>query len=266
MSGQISIESELGKGTVFHFEIPVKVLPSETTPVATERGRVLGQAEGQPVYRLLIVEDQPENRLLLRQLLAPLDFDLREAVNGQEALELFEQWHPHLIFMDIRMPVMDGLQATQRIKESDSGKKTNIVALTAHALEEERKKILAAGCDDFIRKPYTYTDILDALTHHLGVSFIYEDDQTPTVEVPLEANALAALPSELLHDLEHALTRIDLGAVNHSIEEIRPLNPSLTDALTPVIKDLQFGKVLQLIRSTQVKSHSNNKAGVTNES
>jgi signal transduction histidine kinase/DNA-binding response OmpR family regulator len=265
MSGQINIDSKPGRGTVFHFEIPVNVLPSAATPAAPRRGRVLGPAEGQPVYRLLIVEDQPENRVLLRQLLDPLGFDLREAVNGQEAVELFQAWHPNLIFMDIRMPVMDGLQATRRIKASDSGAQTKIVALTAHALEEERKEILAAGCDDFIRKPYTYTEILDALTHHLGVRFVYEDDKTPTAEQPLDANTLAALPSELLNTLKSALTRIDLGAVNHSIEKIRSLNPSLADALAPVVKDLQFGKILQLIRSIQTDTETDNKARIANE-
>ncbi|MGD8913988.1 MAG: response regulator [Candidatus Thiodiazotropha sp.] len=266
MSGQISIDSEQGKGSVFHFEIPVTLLASDATPAAPGRGRVLGPAEGQPVYRILIVEDQPENRLLLRQLLDPLGFDLREAVNGQEGLELFQEWHPHLIFMDIRMPVMDGLQATQRIKASHNGSQTHIIALTAHALEEERKEILAAGCDDFIRKPYTYNEILDALTHHLGVSFVYEDDKTPTTDLPLDAKALAALPGEVLNALEQALARIDLDAVNHSIEEIRSLNSTLADALAPVARNLQFGKILQLIRSTKAGTQAQSKLGVMDES
>ena len=99
----------------------------------------MGLAEGQPRYRLLIVEDQPENRLLLRSLLDPLGFELSEAVNGQEAVALFEQWHPDLIWMDIRMPVMDGLEAVRRIRATKAGADTKIIALTAHALEEERR-------------------------------------------------------------------------------------------------------------------------------
>jgi signal transduction histidine kinase/DNA-binding response OmpR family regulator len=261
MSGQIDVASEPGKGSIFYFEIPVNVLPSDEIPTAQRYGRVLGQAEGQPRYRLLIVEDQPDNRLLLRKLLAPLGFDLREAVNGQEAVECFEAWHPQLIFMDIRMPVMDGLQATREIKSSHQVAQTRIVALTAHALEEERKEILAAGCDDFIRKPYTYHEILDALTRHLGVRFIYEEDMTSTAHVSLDAAALAALPSEMLNSLEQALTRIDLDAVNRVIEAIRIHNPSLADALTPLAKDLQFGRILQLIRA----QHGESQAGIAAE-
>ncbi|MES9943214.1 MAG: ATP-binding protein [Candidatus Thiodiazotropha sp. 6PLUC1] len=265
MKGEINIESKLGKGALFHFEIPVTVIPSATTPAATARGRVLGVADGQPVYRILIVEDQTENRLLLHQLLDPLGFDLREAVNGQEAIESFQEWHPHLIFMDIRMPVMDGLQATRNIKASDSSEQTYIVALTAHALEEERKEILAAGCDDFIRKPYTIADILDTLSHNLGVRFIYADDKAPTAGVPLDAKQLSTLPDELLSSLELGLSRIDLDAVNRSIEEIRTLKPSLADALSPVVKELQFSRILQLIRSLKTEPQTKNKTGETNE-
>jgi CheY-like chemotaxis protein len=111
-------------------------------------------------------------------MLEPLGFELREAVNGEEAVALCEQWHPHLILMDIRMPVMDGQEATRRIKAGDAGAQTRIVAITAHALEEERKEILAAGCDDFIRKPYAEAELMDALARHLGVHFIYEEEAT----------------------------------------------------------------------------------------
>jgi CheY-like chemotaxis protein len=261
MKGQIGVTSEAGVGTVFHFEIPVTLLPSEESPAAPTRGRVLGQAEGEPVYRLLIVEDQPENRLLLRQLLDPLGFELREVVNGQQAVEIFDQWRPHLIFMDIRMPVMDGLQATHRIKASEAGEQTHIVALTAHALEEERKEILAAGCDDFIRKPYTYPEILDALTRHLGVRFIYEEEAESPAGVSLDAAALSGLPEEQRCLLEQALIRIDLKAVKSVIEAIYVQNPILANALDTLANDLQFGRILQLVRANQVGRQSEIEAG-----
>jgi signal transduction histidine kinase/DNA-binding response OmpR family regulator len=265
MKGQIGVSSEAGKGTVFHFEIPVTLLISEEVPAVPSHGRVVGQAEGEPVYRLLIVEDQPENRMLLRQLLDPLGFELREAVNGQEAVELFGQWLPHLIFMDIRMPVMDGLQATHRIKASEAGEQTHIVALTAHALEEERKEILAAGCDDFIRKPYTYPEILDALTRHLGVHFIYEEEAESSADASLDTAALADLPDEQRRALEQALTRIDLKAVKSVIEAIRKHNPKLADALDTPANDLQFGHILQLVRASQGRCQQRSKQGGEDE-
>ena len=248
MDGTIRITGEPGKGSVFHVEIPVVALPPEAIPIEARRGRVLGLAEGQPRYRLLIAEDQPENRLLLRKLLEPCGFDLREAVNGQEAVIIFEQWRPHLIWMDIRMPVMDGLEATRQIKAAEAGARTRIIAVTAHAFEEERYEILAAGCDDFIRKPYKDVEIIETLTTHLGVRFLYEEETTPATGAgQLNAADLTDLPDNLRHDLEQALIRIDIGAVNRTIEKIRARQPALADALAAVAGDLQLDRILQML-------------------
>lgn len=252
MGGTIGVSGERGQGSTFYFDIPVAVVSAESRPVESQRGRIIGLAEGQPSRRLLIVEDQPESRLLLHKLLDPLGFDLREAVNGQEAVTVFRQWRPHLIFMDMRMPVMDGMEATRRIKAADVGAQTKIVALTAHALEEERREILAAGCDDFIRKPYKDIEIFDSLTKHLSARFVYEEEAHPTDSaLPLTAATLAELPTELLAELEQALVLIDIGAVNHTIEAIRAHHPSLADTLAAVAKDLQFGQILRLINATE---------------
>ena len=255
MGGEIGVAGAPGEGSVFHVEIPVTILPSEAAPAEPRRGRVIGPAAGEPRRRVLIVEDQPENRLLLRRILEPLGFDLREAVNGQEAVALFAEWGPDLVFMDIRMPVMDGLEATRRIKAGDAGSHARIVALTAHALVEERREILAAGCDDFIRKPYRDVEILDALTKHLGARFVHEDEAaTAPVAAPLDATALAGLSDELLNGLELALVRLDIDAVHSAIEAIQTCNEPLADELAASAREFQFGRILRSIRSTQGKT------------
>ncbi|MET0008799.1 MAG: ATP-binding protein [Candidatus Thiodiazotropha sp. 6PLUC9] len=251
MGGTIGVSSERGSGSIFHFEIPMEVIPAETSLVEPGQGRIIGLAEGQPSQRLLIVEDQLENRLLLHKLFAPLGFDLREAVNGEEAIDQFTQWHPHLVFMDIRMPVMDGLEATRRIKTSDAGAQTKIIALTAHVLEEERREIMAAGCDDFLRKPFTEAELFNALTKHLGTRFVYDKESLPAKDAAplLTATDLAKLPIEILDELMQATIRLDTIAVNQVIEAIRTHSAATAEALATTAKELRLDIILRLTES-----------------
>ncbi|MEJ2661990.1 MAG: ATP-binding protein, partial [Desulfobacteraceae bacterium] len=254
MGGQIGVQSEPGKGSVFHFEIPATVPPSGSAVVESHHGRVIGIAPDQPCHRLLIVEDQPENRMLLRRILEPLGFELREAADGQEALTHFDRWQPHLIWMDIRMPVMNGLEATRRIKATDAGGCTKIVALTAHALEEERVRILAAGCDDFIRKPYRSSEIFESLAKHLGVRFVYAEESRAAPEPVLPvAAALTSLPDPLIVELEQVLLRLDADAIAAVINRIRQHDEDLAAALTTLAKGFQYGKILRLIEESRLK-------------
>ncbi|MEB3161386.1 MAG: ATP-binding protein, partial [Synechocystis sp.] len=121
LGGEIAIESTLNQGTLVDFTI--NTLPGQSSPVPPQKtGSVLVLAPNQPTYRLLIVDDKAVNRQLLHQLLTPLGFAIQEADNGQTAIARWEQWHPHLILMDMRMPVMDGYEATRRIKATPQGK------------------------------------------------------------------------------------------------------------------------------------------------
>ena len=251
MGGHIGVTSEPGKGSVFHFEIPVEVLPpSKDIITELEHKRVTGLAEGQQHYRLLITEDQPENRLFLHKLLEPLGFDLREAVNGKEAVALFQQWRPRLIWMDIRMPVMNGLEATQRIRESEAGAQTRIVALTAHALEEERREILEAGCDDFIRKPYRDTEIFKALAKHLGVRFLYADEQEPaaaTGKDELDVAQLKKIPTDLIEKLREAAVLLDDQHCLKVAGMISDHNHELGKRLRCMVENLQYREMLTVL-------------------
>jgi CheY-like chemotaxis protein len=117
-----------------------------------------------------VIEDNQANRQLLVQLLESVGFQVQEAENGQEGIIIWETWQPHLIWMDMRMPVMDGYEATKYIKSTTKGSATAVIALTASVLEEEKAIILSAGCDDFVRKPFNEQTIFDVLSKHLGVN------------------------------------------------------------------------------------------------
>ena len=153
--------------------------------------RVIGLEPDQPAYGILVVEDNLENRALLCRLLRSVGFEVYEAVNGLEAVEQYEKLQPGLIWMDIRMPVMDGLTATRRIRalelkaqsskqKEDQSEHVPIVALTAHAFEEEKEVILTAGCDDFARKPFREAEIFEVMARHLGVKYLFERAAKPS--------------------------------------------------------------------------------------
>ena len=249
MHGKLAVKSVVGKGSVFYFEIPVVLSTDDGIPVEQSHGKVIGLAEGQPCYRLLIAEDKFENRLLLHKLLALSGLELRDAFNGEEAVMQYEAWKPDLIFMDIRMPLMDGLEATRRIRASANGSNVRIVALTAHALENERIEILNAGCDDLIRKPYRENELFDAVTKHLGVCFLYEKSVLDVVKLEQDVSEeqLCTLPRELLETLHHVLVLLDEDECMDVAGMIGDINPLLGKQIRDKIEMFQHNELLLIL-------------------
>ena len=161
MGGIIKLESSPGFGAIFRVELPVEMVAAKdiVSPSREVTGEVVGLAPGQNDFRILIVEDQLENQMLLSQLMMRIGCVVKVAGNGKEAVELFQNWQPNLIWMDRRMPVMDGIEATQRIRALPGGKDVKIVAVTASAFMEQRDEMLVAGMDNFVRKPYRLSEL-----------------------------------------------------------------------------------------------------------
>ena len=165
MGGELLLESQVGCGTTAHFEIPARIATSAPTP---EVRRPIGVVSpGPSPWRILVADDGWAMRHLIQRLLGPLGFEVREVCDGSEAVALWKEWHPHLIWMDLRMPVMDGFEATRRIKAAPDGKATIIIAVTASSFEDPRAAAREAGCDGFLRKPFDDTDLFDFLHQYL---------------------------------------------------------------------------------------------------
>jgi predicted ATPase/signal transduction histidine kinase/CheY-like chemotaxis protein len=254
MGGDITVSSEVGRGTTFKFDITVSVVDVSDIETKQATRRVIALEPNQPRYRILIVDDKQDNRQLLIKLLNPLGFELKEASNGAEAVEIWDKWEPHLIWMDMRMPVMDGYEATKQIKSTTKGQATAVIALTASVLEEERAVVLSAGCDDFLRKPFPEVDLFEVMNKHLGVRYVYENPTQPDASLTqdeeqnvLTAAALAALPVEWLACFKQAIINIDLHLADTLIEQIHAEHAALANALNSCIENFEYKKILNLI-------------------
>jgi two-component system sensor histidine kinase/response regulator len=254
MGGDIQVNSILGVGSIFSFDIKITLAdPSEVAPLLTNR-RVLKIAPNQPLYRILVVDDRAENRDIIAQLLGSIGFEVRTANNGQEAIAIWENWQPHLIWMDMRMPIMDGYEATRQIrkKANSSTTFTKIIALTASAFEEQRTTILAAGCDDFVSKPFREQVIFDKLTEHIGVRFIYAEEsenQTPEETISgkdLKPSDLSIMPSEWLAELHQASLEVDAEKINQLITQIPSSHQLLIEGLTDLVRRFCFDEIYEL--------------------
>jgi len=257
MGSNLTVSSQVGQGSILKFTIQVGLAdPIESKAEGPEiEKRVIALEPGQPRYRILTVDNYRDNRQLLLQLLKPLDFEVREAGNGQEAIEIWDSWQPHLVFMNMKMPVMDGYETTKQIKSQLETRNqepgTVIIALTGSILDEERELALAAGCDDFLRKPFREADIFEIMRKHIGARYIYADESEPerasVVLTALSADALAAQPAQWRTALKDALIVIDLDRVYALIKQIQEQSPALAAALKYYVDDFQYDKILALL-------------------
>jgi len=268
MGGDFKVHSEVGQGSVFEFTVQCdasQAIPKQETQSGAD---VIALAPDQPTFRILITDDKWDNRQLLLKLLNPLGFETQEAHNGQEAVVQWQEWRPDLIWMDMRLPVMDGYEAVRRIREIEANwkntdisqtdnriKRTSIIALTASVLQNRQSDVFAAGCDALLYKPFHVRDIFKMMKEQIGVRYIYAKEDNPEAASrnkkdfrnTVTPKALAALPAGFLPDLEKAAIRADINAINTIIDAIRPHSDSIADSLGHLIDDFEYDKILSLI-------------------
>ncbi len=257
MGGELKVKSTVGKGSVFYFDILVRtkdVQMPETTSIGSVEKKIISLVPGQQQYRILAVDDVAPSRLLLTKLLTTIGYAVQEASNGQEAIAKWQEWHPDLILMDMRMPVMDGYEATKRIKSQPSGKKTIIIALTASAFEEEKVEVLSAGCDDFMRKPFHDHELLTKIGQYLKVEYLYEDGKgISTYEQSslrdLTAEDLTVMSLKWRSQLYEAATKVDNQEIHQLLTEIPAEYESLAQGLETLVEHFRCDKIIDLAKS-----------------
>jgi signal transduction histidine kinase/ligand-binding sensor domain-containing protein/FixJ family two-component response regulator len=253
MGGAIYVESALGEGSRFRVELPAELAPYVEIPILqTGRQRVVRLEPGQPEFRILIAEDGRENCVLLQRLLETVGFVVRVARDGAQAVEEFQRWRPHFIWMDLRMPLMDGLEASRRIRALQGGAEVRIAAITASGFGG-RAEALSAGMDDFVRKPYQARDIFDCMARHLGVHYVLEELVTGWDVEPAAAprlDRLATLPEQLRTEMAEAVVKLDIESIHAAIGRVSAYEPDLGSALARCADRLAFTEIFNAIEAT----------------
>ena len=257
MGGDIEVASRPGEGATFRFDLPLP--PVDAPDLALETRRVVGLAPGHSSPRVLVVDDTPENRKLLVRLLESVGFDVREAVDGAEGVASWRAWQPDLIWMDMRMPVMDGHEAIRAIREAearDGRCRTTIVALTASAFEHQRDEILAIGADDFVPKPFREDAIFEKLAEHRGVRYVYEEQEPPrpaAAPTSLTAGRLGALPRQIRDALHAALVVGDGVAASRAADGIAAVDEALAEEVAAAIRGYDFDTILRPLEASRAE-------------
>lgn len=252
MGGEISAESEIGKGSTFRFDV---ALPESTDPApARSTRRVRHVVETERRRRVLVVDDSVENRLLLTSILTSVGFDVREAGDGREALVVANEWRPRVIFMDRRMPVMDGVECTREIRRleleaADDRGRVVIIATTASVFEQDREEILANGCDDLVIKPFQESEIFTMLERHARVQFVYDEEQVDADVVRRSSgnvlSGLARLDADVALRLFRALETGDTQAAGVIAKEIGGVERELGDEIARRIREFKMESLIE---------------------
>jgi len=268
MGGDITVSSTPDLGSKFAFDIQLRFADPNDVKMLKPQKKVIGLAPNQPEYRILVVDDRADNRLVLIRLLSSLGLVVREAENGQQAVAVWKDWQPQLIWMDMQMPVMDGYEATKQIKAHPLGKTTVIIALTASAFEEDRKTILAAGCDDFMAKPFQANILFAKMENVLGIRYVYEEPvDTNDTKLQKESeisgvssnqfleSQLRQMPLEWVEKIYNAAQECCDDKIIQLIEEMPREFAPASQNLTTLAQNFLFDDIIELAKSAVTARH-----------
>ena len=253
MGGNITVESEEGKGSVFTINVELKEGKPGVREAAITK-RVTGIDDPKDAYRVLIVDDEEENRRVMVSFLKLAGFETNEAVNGADAIAKFEQWCPHLILMDMRMPVMDGHEAARLIKSTEKGKQTPVIAVTASSLEDEKKNVIDLDLQGYVRKPFREGELFETIGKVLGISYIYEEETMADALSKYPGNDgivdvdIAKLPEDLVSQMKHAVETADFHLLKELIGSIENGFPELSRHLMAKANDFNYVYLLQILK------------------
>jgi len=261
MNGEITLEDS-EKGAHFKFYIEASI-PSEKEVYEQETIAPRQIKELLPEYKgkkILIAEDEEDSRNLLRELLADVGFEIETAFNGLDCITKWKQFEPELIMMDLRMPVMNGYEATQEIRKSENiNSSLPIIAITASVFKEEYSKVISSGLSDLVRKPFNTDKLLEVIKKHLNVDYLYIQDNSSSefshlipkiseVNNSVSDNLLShKIPENILTELKSALSMADFDNITKQIEQIKNIDSQLYIRLTNLAENFEYTKMIEIL-------------------
>jgi len=251
MGSQIKVESEYGKGSTFWFEVELPVASDwAKNSRVVEQGTIIGyQGKKQ---KILVVDDKWENRSVMVNFLEPINFEVTEASNGQEGLEIATQWQPDLIITDLVMPVMHGFELMKQLRSLPQFQNITIIASSASVFEIDQYKSLDAGADAFLPKPVQMEALLQLLCKHLQIEWIYMEDTTDqenisSLETNIQVQDIVPPSQEILNHLNQLAKKGDVYRIIDEANKLKELEPNLipfTHKLIQLAENFQL-KLLQ---------------------
>jgi PAS domain S-box-containing protein len=252
MEGTLSVTSKEGTGSVFKLRIPAKIFEQEIKTAVTKHRQVIGIEKENGPFRVLVVDDHEDNREMLFLFLSQVGFLVKRATNGLEALTLFEDWEPQVILMDMRMPVLDGYEATKRIKATEKGRKIPIIAVTASVFEDNEKEVWATGVDGFLRKPFRQAELFEVIERVLPVKYIFEEEKDindRNTGLTITREDIGKLPPELIQEMLRAVEQGEMVRLRELIKKVELIDNSIANGLHTLAKHYDYQKLTDLLKS-----------------
>jgi PAS domain S-box-containing protein len=252
MGGKLTVTSQVGKGSCFMFEVLIASADGVAEQEKPALRCVVGLEPGAGPFRILVVDDMPENRALVCELLRPVGFEVAEASNGVEAIDVFERWSPHAVIMDMRMPVMDGYEAARRIKATEAGCATPIIAVTASAFKDQEAHVLVTGVAACLSKPFRPEELFEVLGKCLGLPYVFADeaDKIPGHSAEpssLKPESLDALPHELIQAMRQDVAEGDIGHLTELIAQVKKIDSNVARVLQALANRYEYEKLSKLL-------------------
>jgi signal transduction histidine kinase/CheY-like chemotaxis protein len=229
MGGELQVESVLGKGSTFSMALDLPVTSHLAEIESVEKQMIVGYKNlpDNPRLKILVIDDNDENRKIIKQLLEPLKFNIVEAINGKEGLDKTRELCPDLIIMDLIMPEMDGFESTRETRKIPKFQKVPIIAASASVFEYHRQESLKSGCDDFIAKPIYNNELLEIISKYLHLEAIYEETFESVVTKNEEKTGLPKLPAEQAEILLNLAMIGDIQGILEFANQLKQLDKQL---------------------------------------